>query len=269
MDNFLHIISLIIVIGLVILSFNKMCKEYKESKTIDEKVLFWLSVLIAAIPVIIFYLDYFDVASLFKWINSNNVDRWFNFISTYCSTIMGAVIGAIALVLMTVKQINLQREKDIEDRRIQNMPLLIYDISEKRTENYNEVFLYNTNSNRIYNLYICISNAGLNHARNVSYSIYENKKEIYKSILNFNQSIIKKDESIGIDLIFNYTYDKSNKTNEKMINIILFYEDLLGNKYSQEVNLCLEITNKSSLEYGGYAFYINNINIEKEKLIRY
>lgn len=264
----MNTVSFMVVLLFLIIALRKLYKEYKESRTIYEKILFWLGVLLVVIPLILYYLDYFNIASIFKWVNSETSDRWFNYISSYFSSFVGAVIGAVVVVLTTAKQINIQREKDIDDRRIQNMPLLMYDISEKRKENYSEVFLYNLNGETTYNLYINVNNVGLNLARNVFYAIYDNKRKIYKSTLDFNQSIIKKDDSIGMNFIFNYDYDKNKKNNKKNITIIWSYEDLLGNKYSQNIDIKLEITNISGSEYGGYAFCINKITIEKEKLIK-
>lgn len=264
--NFIKIALVIICLIITAFLIYKLYKEYKKSETIDEKVTFWLILIIFIIPLIIFYFDYYNIASKFSWVHHDNVNRWFEFISTYFSTIVGAAIGAIALILMTIKQMNLQREKDNEDRRIQNMPLLSYTISDTKLENSKKIFLLNEDSNfgNNYNLYFKIENSGLNHARNIFYKISDNNEEICMSKLEINQSIIKKNESICLDFVFNYKYDKINKNNNRKIEIIIYYEDLLNNYYSQRINLCLEITNKSGYEYGGYAFYIIDTTIEKE-----
>jgi len=270
----LEIVVKIVVFTIIVLNFicsiNKLYKEYKKSETIDEQAIFWVVVIIFGTPLLIYYFDLYNWPSKIGWVNAQNSIRWFEFITAYLSAIISALIGAVVLIVMTNKQINLQREKDNEDMRIQNLPLLTYEISEERLEEYHTVYLVNGNSesNRNYNLYFTIQNLGLNHARNVSCAVYENGIKIFKSMLKLNQSIIKKDKSVCLNLIFNYNYESNSNKNYKEIDIEVFYEDLLNNCYSQKIKNYLEITNEAGSKYGGYRFYIIDSVIEKEKLLK-
>ena len=59
----LYIIVSIIEIAIVVFSMSRLYKQYKDSKTIDEKVVFFLFLFIFASPLIIYYLDRYDVFS--------------------------------------------------------------------------------------------------------------------------------------------------------------------------------------------------------------
>ena len=125
----LYIIGIIIEIAIVVFSMSRLYKQYKDSKTIDEKVVFFLFLFIFASPLIIYYLDRYDVFSKLKWIENIDSDRWFNFLATYVSSILGALIGAVVLIIMTKHQMDRQDEKDKEIVRINNMPLLTYKLN--------------------------------------------------------------------------------------------------------------------------------------------
>ena len=262
-SSLLNFISLLIIGFITSFLIIKVYKEYKLTKTLDEKILFWIAIIVAFVPLILFYLDTYNVASRLNWVNANNINRWFNFIATYVSSIVGATIGAITLFLMTTKQINLQRESNKEDKRIQNLPLLAYEFSKNKiTDNYCEVFLRD-NYKKIYycyNLFLNVMNLGLNHATNVSLKVYDNDKLVSDYPLSYNQSIIKKDESLYIDFIFYFNY-KNNRVNIKNFKIICNYTDLLNNNYLQEIYISLELCNTFKSTFGGFDFNILKVEV--------
>ena len=122
------IVNILVSIYTIYMTY-KLYREYKEIKKLNGKVVFWLIFAVIVIPVVLYYLDRYDIASKFKLVSSNNSDRWFTFLSSYLSTIVSAIIGAIALVIMTLYQLEDQREKNLEDRRINNLPFLQYNFT--------------------------------------------------------------------------------------------------------------------------------------------
>lgn len=128
MINICVTIFLIIITAIMIF---KLYKDYQNSKTIDEKVVFWLILFIIAIPTLAYYLDRYDVISRFGWFENSNSDRWFSFFETYFSSLISTVIAAVVLIVMTIHQLNLDREKIylisvFKMLQFLNMKLVIY-----------------------------------------------------------------------------------------------------------------------------------------------
>lgn len=258
--NILGVIPIIIGILIVVFLILKLYKEYKDSKTIDEKIIFFLILFIFAVPMIIYYLDRYDVFSKLKWIQNTDSNRWFNFFTTYVSSIFGALIGAVALVLMTKHQMDRQDEKDEEITRINNMPLLTY----KLTRNTGEVNLENlliTNCEKGKNIHfeLTIKNVGMNAIKK-SFIVFflEDFSNPYCNSLE-NNGCINKNESITI---FRYLVLSNGK---HTINVTIYYCDLINNWYSQNVRLDFEITDFSD---SNGTIYLPNMIVEDEKLLK-
>lgn len=78
---------------------------------------------------------------------------------------------------------------------------------------------------------------------------------------------MKKDDCKLVSFNFNYKYDiKTQKNNNRSIRIIITYEDLLNNKYSQTIDVSVEVTNKCIGKYGGYELYIVSTKINNEEV---
>lgn len=233
----LGIIGIIIEIALVVFFISKLYKQYKESKTIDEKVVFFLILFIFAVPLIIYYLDRYNVFSNLKWIENTDSDRWFNFLATYISSIFGALIGAIALILMTKHQMDRQDEKDKEIVRVNNMPLLTYKLS-RNTGEVNLENLLETNCKKGISIdfELNIKNVGMNAIKK-SFIVLSSEDFLnpYYNRLE-NNGCIDKNESVTI-----YRYLELSK-GKHTINFTIYYCDLINNWYSQNITLNFEIT---------------------------
>ena len=59
----------ILVVAFFIYNIYKIIEEYKKCKTIDEKILAWIFMIIIAYPTIIFCFDFFNIPSRIGWIN--------------------------------------------------------------------------------------------------------------------------------------------------------------------------------------------------------
>lgn len=255
----LWIVEVIIIILLVVLPILKLYRQYKDSKTVDEKVVFFLILLIFVVPLIIYCLDRYDVFSKLKWIENTDSDRWFNFLATYISSIFGALIGAVALILMTMHQMERQDEKDKEIVRINNMPLLTYKLSRNTGEiNLENLLVTNCKKGKSLDFELFIKNVGMNAIKK-SFIVFSSDdfSNPYYNWLE-NNGCIDKNESVAI-----YRYLKLSK-GKHTINFTIYYCDLINNWYSQNIRLNFEITNYFDKDGN---IYLPNMIIEDEILL--
>lgn len=229
MDFVVTILMLVITAYMVY----KIYKEYKSSKTFDEKIIFWLILFIFIFPLILYYVDKYNIPSMFKWISKEESNKWFEFITTYFSSIIGATIGAIALILMTIHEFENQNKTSKEERRINNLPFISYDFD--LYEDYNatifqELKVINKKTDKIF-LKIHLKNIGMNTIR--------------KCYINFNSELINDNYDYMIDeqeliekdkekfIVFKIPVLKKNNT----LKITIKYQDVLFNWYKQSVIL--------------------------------
>lgn len=253
------IIGIIIEIAIVVFFISKLYKQYKESDTIDEKSIFFLILFIFAVPLIIYYLDRYDVFSKLKWTVNTDSDRWFNFIATYVSSIAGAFIGAWALIIMTKHQMDRQDEKDEEIARINNMPLLTYKLSRNTGEiSLENLFETKCEEGISIDFELAIKNVGMNTIKK-SFIVFSSDDfpSLYYARLE-NNGCIDKNESV---LIYRYLILSNGK---HTIDVIVYYCDLVNNWYSQNVKLNFEVTTMFDSEGN---IYLSNMIIEDEKLL--
>ena len=86
--NWINILVSVALIILTLIFVIKMIVEYKKSKSIDEKVLFWGVGIVVFFPITFFYLDFYNVPSKIGWINNINSNEWLNIIFTYAVGIL-------------------------------------------------------------------------------------------------------------------------------------------------------------------------------------
>lgn len=253
------IIIIIIEVAITIFAITKIYKEYKLSKTIDEKILFFLILFIFLVPLLIYYIDIFDIPSKINWFKNSASERWFNFLVTYISSIFGAIIGAVALILMTIHQMDRQDEKDKEALRINNMPLLSYEISRNKGEvNLENLFITNCGKGNIVDFELKIKNLGMNAIKKafIEFSSTDFSSSYYNWLAS--GGCIDKDDCVKI-----YRYLKISE-GKHIIRAVIYYCDLINNWYSQTVIINLESTNQ--FDKNGRFFNIG-IVIEDEKFI--
>lgn len=258
--NVIWTIGIIIEIVIIIFASLKLYKEYRLSKTIDEKVLFFLIACIFLVPLLIYYIDIYDIPSKLNWNKNSDTERWFNFLATYISSIFGAVIGAVALILMTIHQMDRQDEKDKETLRINNMPLLSYEISKNDGEtNLENLFITNCEKGNSVDFELKIKNLGMNAIKKafIEFSSIDFSSSYYNWLAS--GGCIDKGDSIKI-----YRYLEISE-GKHLINATIYYCDLINNWYSQTVIINLESTNQ--FDKNGCIFNFG-IVIEDEKFIK-
>lgn len=258
-QNVVWIIVIIIEIVITVLASLKLYKEYKLSKTIDEKVLFFLILFIFLIPLLIYYIDIYDIPSKFNWLKNSDSERWFNFLATYISSMFGAIIGVVVLIFMTKHQMDRQDEKDKEILRINNMPLLSYEISRKDGEvNLENLFITNCEKGNCVDFELKIVNLGMNAIKKAF--IEFSSIDFYNSYYSWlaGGGCIDKGDSVKV-----YRYLKIPE-GKHIINATIYYCDLINNWYSQNVIINLDYTNY--FDKNGCIFDFSII-IEDEKFI--
>jgi len=250
----------IIFAGFLIFMYIRMIKKINN---FSEKILTILGVVIISSFFGFYLLDKYNIPTILgysKYVDSN---RWFNFFSQNIASIIGTIISGVFLLLITQKQIKAQIDTDKETKRIENAPLLKYDITNLRREyDYKE---YTFGKGRIYNIFFEIENCGLNHARQLKFELYIDNKKRIESCVKQYQSILKKGEIVTFDFVLDYDFNKENEElNRKKAQIIVYYKDLMNNSYIQKINLILCFTNYYDIKYCGYECDIVKVDIEDE-----
>ena len=230
----IKVLSYIIIIVITVVSIYGCVKMYKQSRSLVERTLYILFLIVYFIPIIIYYLDKYDIPTKLGYTNGIDTNRWFDFVSSYIVGIVGAIISGVILVLITLKQIRIQ------------------------IENNNEIKLKEDGD--LHHVFFKIENIGLNHGRNINILIKVDDEIDRDFSLNRYQAFIRKEEFVWIDLIFRL--DVNNENNRKIV-IEVYYDDLISNRYVQKINANFKTIKDNSKST---RLDITNLAIEQEKL---
>lgn len=236
---------------------------YKKASNNLEKFLFILLIFVFFIPLGIYYLDLYDLPTKFRLIKNVDIDRWFEFIISYVSTIIGTLVSSFIVIILTLKQINIQRDSEKEEKRLENKPIMDYEF----TNNLNAISKYYhtfdiDNDGELYNSFFKINNIGMNHARNVFFKIAIDGTEYEMFSFGGHQFFIKKEEFVWIN--FQFCIKSINENDIKDICIKVLYDDLLSNSYEQCITAKLEFKYEKNHKI---KMFINELNVENEKVI--
>ena len=232
-------------------------RNKKNSK--HEKVEWIISILAIVSIFIIYIFDKENIPTKYGWLNNIDSNRWFDFISNYFITIFGVFLSSYFAICVALNQINYQKKSNNDDKRIQNAPLLKYCFYTDKLDNCFTKYMNNNKNNDLlnYSIFFKVENLGLNHAKKVSCEVSiseENYKKFFR--LNDEQSILKMNSYFNIELVFNF--EETSQSNKKKINFNFEYSDVLNNKYSQKVMICVYVTNTCSSH-----IWKNDVNIEE------
>lgn len=227
------IISILILIKIA-------SKAYKDCDKLYEKIIIIMYTIIVLSPAIILILDLADIPSKIFNENKINIQNWLGYTMNYLGAIIAAIIGAVAGLLMTLYQIkenNKDNEKrDKENLRIQNMPLLKYEIttaSKGKNEKDNIETIFSKSNDKTHYLNIDITNVGLGCIKDIIVKIESDVLNTSQYLIdNKSYKIINKEECISI----NKNLYLERKKNYKFI-LNVYYEDLLNNWYSQKIEI--------------------------------
>ncbi len=259
----------IVAVGIILIAMAIFCwYNYKKCEDYIEKILYIMLFFITLVPIIIYYLDRYNVPTYMGWTTNVNSQNWLAFLANYSAGIMSAIIGAIVLVIVTVWQINRNKEDSIErdklNLRIQNMPILKYKIDSKENNNgkLEEFILTNIDDGINYNFNILIKNVGLNTVKSIKVDIKMD------SLINLKQRILGRDTIYVLDkeeeVIINSFLTLKSSEEPYNIFITVYYEDALSNWYEQVINVKFTATNISR---NGENIGIIEFEVEEEKII--
>lgn len=253
-----------IVIAVVIFIFVRL--NYKKCKTGGEKIILIFYVIIVAIPIILYYLDLLNIPSKLNLMKNIDNQNWLGFLFTYVSTIVSSVIGVTASIYIAFIQIRKNNEdnekRDKENLRIQNMPLLKYNIdTERKCEgDVSELIITSVKDGQPFELNFSFKNIGLNSVKNI---IIDYKSDVTNSTyrLSGKNNIISMEKSEEIESNHFISLKLNSTINMKLI---MYYEDVLNNWYRQVVNIIYNASNV--FEKGNYVGKVKYLVENEEKI---
>ncbi len=262
-----EIISFIIVFAIILIF---AILNYKKCKTGGEQIIFIFYVIIISIPIIIYYLDLWNIPSRLNLMKNMDSQNWLGFLFTYVSTIVSSVIGVTASIYIAFIQIRKSNEdnekRDKENLRVQNMPLLTYKIETTGYE-YHESDIYrliksncDEKTSISYDLFISIKNIGLNNVKRII-------ADVESSVLNNTERIIGKETLIPVEkneTLTTYRYFNLESGKEYEMKLKVYYQDVLQNWYCQIVDVSY---NATKIHNGSNSIGVVKYKVNKEVLI--
>ena len=247
------IIFMVITLGL---SYFFIRKLYKKCESIFEKSLFIISVFLIGFITVLYYFDRFNIPSIFGWNKNVSSQNWLNLLSNFGITILAEVLGGLILIFVTLMQIENNNsnnsKRDKEERRINNLPLLEYSFLESDEKVNNKYFLpsiFEDKDGNFLKIVLKIKNIGMNAIRKCYIKLNsESLQQDYYCQID-NQSSIDKNEEKFISFLVKLPIGKYK------YSITVYYEDLLHNWYSQNIDLQYYVTN----------YFNNNSHITKSE----
>lgn len=258
---------------LFLISFFAICimlylsyRAIKKSNSLAEKISEIVLAMVMAVILVIYYLDRYDIPTALNLGMNIDTQNWLSFIENYITGVISAVIGALVAVWTTIYQIKKNNEennrRDKENLRIQNMPILKYDINTERkgTGDLSELIVTNKENElgNAYNLNIILKNIGMNSIKNIIIDFKSPviNNSIYRLLGKNAVNPVEKGEVIELNKFF--SLKPSDKYYE--MYIVLYYQDVLSNWYKQEIQIHYNASN--IFDKGGY---IGRLNYEVKK----
>lgn len=265
------------IITIIIFLFIKT--NYKKCKRDVEKIAFIVLVIIWVTPVLIYYLDLWNIPSFFKLTNNINSQNWLSFLSNYTSGIVSTIIAvtvSISLALYQIEKSNAENKKrdkenreyniqrDKENIRLQNIPILKYKLNsyEQVAAEIDNLIITKFDIYKTYRLNICLKNIGLNNIKNIKIDFESDILKEHKKRLLGQDTVVAMEKGEEINIKKYFALDSINKPYK--IVIIIFYQDVLSNWYKQKLNI--SYTPTDIVEPGGYIGDIQYI-IEEENIL--
>lgn len=258
---------------LFLISFFAICimlylsyRAIKKSNSLAEKISEIVLAMVMAVILVIYYLDRYDIPTALNLGMNIDTQNWLSFIGNYITGVISAVIGALVAVWTTIYQIKKNNEennrRDKENLRIQNMPILKYDINTERkgTGDLSELIVTNKENElgNAYNLNIILKNIGMNSIKNIIIDFKSPviNNSIYRLLGKNAVNPVEKGEVIELNKFF--SLKPSDKYYE--MYIVIYYQDVLSNWYKQEIQIHYNASN--IFDKGGY---IGRLNYEVKK----
>ncbi len=263
MGNVILFIITMIIIGLTLYFIGR---SMRKSNDLVEKICYIVLAVVNSTFLIIYYLDKFNIPTELGWNVNVNTQNWLSFIVTYATSIVSAGIAALVSVFITIYQIKKNNEhnekRDKENLRIQNMPMLKYEMKTSSNRDDYKIELEhlivsncNEKSMTTYNLFILIKNIGLNNVKRIIIDMESSMmKKIYRILGDNNVVPLEKNEEKEI-----FRYFALEREKEYLIKLHIYYEDVLQNWYYQVIEATYDATkyNDNSLPIGQINYKVN------------
>lgn len=231
-----------IIVTLIILGFSYyFCiKYYKKCESSFERIVYIVLVLMETFIVALYYLDRYNIPTILNWNQNVNTQNWLSILSNFGTSIISEILGGVILFFITIMQINRtledNRNRDNEERRISNLPLLKYSFLDNVPDNSNRTSIDSKIKDGIIDeIILNIKNIGMNTARKCYINV--NSDVLIKEFcfqLN-EQSSLEKGEDKTINFIL-YLKPDNYKFSFK-----IYYQDLTFNWYVQRLELEYEL----------------------------
>ena len=161
---------IIIVIGIILLN-KYIINIIHRAENKLEKSLYVVMLAITDMFLVTYYFDRFNLATRLNMNENIDTQNWLNNISNVFANIVSASIGGIIAYGIASSEIKENNKQNMENNRIQNMPILKYDIKTEgknkkiNSENLIETKYEKTKNSVSYNLFINIKNIGMNNVK--------------------------------------------------------------------------------------------------------
>lgn len=201
------------------------------------------------IPGLLFFIDGLDLITTIQqsgWYSNINISFWKSFIETYFSSLAGAILGGAILLFVTKLQLDRTKEDSEEElkeeKRLSNLPCIEYSLPAlpkftKEKYSFIEVTKEeNKNVDTTDIIYLKLKNIGINTAKKCAVSIKGESigESIFYDIDNQGLLPVNKEK----DIVFTIANAKEKDYNYIMTVI---YQDLMSNKYIQEIKLSYQL----------------------------
>lgn len=245
---FSDILQGILTVIIIIFSIKLFIKGYKDSKSEFEKVLYIMLSCAIIFPVIIYYLDRYNIPSKFGYTENVLSSDWVSILTNYSAAIISTLLSAVFLIFITFKQMDETYKDNIklnnETQRIQNLPFLRYNFTHERLDEEifgeNQKWIFSNQDDRnsdSIDFTVEIENIGLNTVRK---AFLEVESDLFDKKENFElseQSSIEKNQIKKKEFIITNVEKGTYK-----LEITVYYQDLLKNWYKQKVHLTISVT---------------------------
>ena len=163
--------SFLILFVLIFKTIRYIYKSFKEDNDPTIHFIYWCIILIFLVPEILYFMDIYNIPTLLGYTKNVSSDKWFDFFSTYASSILSAVFSSAIVIYVTFKQIEKNSEENFENNILQNLPILKYDILESSMEEELISIATDDDISPSLQFSIVIENVGLNTARKIFFNI--------------------------------------------------------------------------------------------------
>ena len=253
----------IIIISLLFVGCNKYIYEkIKKEQDNIERIVEMTALIIFDIFLGIYYIDRLNLPTYFKINSGIETQNWLNIITTCISSIISASIGGLIAFGIARKQIEQNEEQNKENNRIQNLPLLKYDIDTncKGEANLANIIISNITGKDTasYCLKVNIKNIGQNSIKQLIVDFESDFiSKVIRALGENTQNPIEKDGSIELFRCF-----QLKKGSNYSIELTIFYEDVLQNWYKQSVKIKCETEPKERIPQLNISY-----TVEEEKRV--